>query len=125
MVELDNPFTPAAVSKPLEMIGSPTYVLACQEPTASDSDINETAGSPGHLSMWKNRCLHAAVCLLRAGQPKRAGDAAKLGEFLGELFWVEFDPMGERGLTDHWKRFEPYLYSKKSAINYTREISIV
>ena len=24
-----NPLTPAAVSKPLEVIGSPTYVLAC------------------------------------------------------------------------------------------------
>ena len=90
---------PAVVSKPLEMIGSPTYVLACQEPTAPDSDINQTAGSPGRPSMWKNRCMHAAVCLLHAGQLKRTGDAAKSGEFLGEFSWVEFDPMGVRGLT--------------------------
>ena len=48
------------------MIGSPTYVLACQEPTAPDSDINQTAGSAGRPSMWKNRRMHAAVCLLRA-----------------------------------------------------------
>ena len=43
-----NPLTPAAVSKLLEVIGSLTYVLACQcqEPTAPDSDINQTAGSP-------------------------------------------------------------------------------
>ena len=96
-----NPLTPTAVSKPLEVIGSPTYVLACQEPNAPDSDINQTAGSPGRLSMWKNRCMHAAVCLLRAGQPKRAGNAAESGEFLGEFFWVEFDPMGVRGLIIH------------------------
>ena len=95
-----NPLTPAAVSKPLEMIGRPTYVLACSEPTAPDSDINQTAGSRGRLSMWKNRCMHAAV--LRAGQSKWDGDAAKSGEFLGEFSWVEFDPMGVRGLKTYW-----------------------
>ena len=42
--------------------------------------------------------MHAAVFLLRAGQPKRAGDAAKSGEFLGEFSWVEFDSVGVRGL---------------------------
>ena len=42
--------------------------------------------------------MHAAVCLLHAGQLKHAGDVAKSGEFLGELSWVEFDPMGVRGL---------------------------
>ena len=66
-----NPLTPVAVSEPLEMIGRPTYVLACSEPTAPDSDINQTAGSRGRLSMWKKQCMHAAaVCLLRAGQPR-------------------------------------------------------
>ena len=89
---------PQPFQKPLEVIGSPTYVLACQEPTAPDSDINQTAGSPGRPSMWKNRCMHAAVCLLHAGQLKHAVDEAKSGEFLGEFSWVEFDPMGVRGL---------------------------
>ena len=89
---------PAAASKPLEVIGSPTYVLACQEPTAPDSDINQTAGSPGRPNMWKNRCMHAAVCLLHAGQLNRAGDVAKSGEFLGEFSWVELFPMDVRGL---------------------------
>ena len=69
------------------------------EPTAPDSDINQTASSSGRPSMWKNRCMHAAVCLLRAGQPKRAGDVEKSGEFLGEFSWVEFDPVGVRGLS--------------------------
>ena len=81
-----NPLMSAAVSKPLEIIVSPTYVLAWQEPTAPESDINQTAGSPGRPSMWQNRCMHAAVCLLHAGQPKRAGDAAKSGEFPGDFF---------------------------------------
>ena len=93
-----NPLTSAAVSKPLEVIGSPTYVLACQEPTAPDLDINQTAGSTGRPSMWKNRCMHAAVCLLHAGQLNRAGDVAKSGEFLGEFSWEELFPMDVRGL---------------------------
>ena len=42
--------------------------------------------------------MQATVCLLRAGQPKRTGDAAKSGEFIGQFLWVEFDPMGVRGL---------------------------
>ena len=43
------------------------------------SDKNQTAGSDGHLSMWKNRCMHASVCLLHAGQPKYASNAEKPG----------------------------------------------
>ena len=39
-----------------------------------------------------------SAAALHAGQLKRAGDAAKSGEFLGELSWVEFDPIGVRGL---------------------------
>ena len=42
--------------------------------------------------------MHAAVCLLHAGQLNRAGDVAKSGEFLGEFSWVVYDPMGVRGL---------------------------
>ena len=51
-----NPNTPmpVAISKPLEMIGKSTYILACPIATAPDSDIDQTAGSGGrggHLSM--------------------------------------------------------------------------
>ena len=28
------------------------------------------------------------MCLLRAGQPRSAGDAAKLGQFIGQFSWV-------------------------------------
>ena len=77
-------------TKPLEMIGRSTYILACSRGAAPDSDINQTAGSGGHPSMWKK-----SMC---AGQPKRAGDAAESWEFLGEFSWVQFDPMGVRGL---------------------------
>ena len=42
--------------------------------------------------------MHATVCLLQAGQPKRDSNTAKSGELLGEFSWVELDPMGVRGL---------------------------
>ena len=42
--------------------------------------------------------MHAAVCLLRAGQPRSAGDAAKLGQFIGQFSWVTSDPIGLKGL---------------------------
>ena len=40
--------------------------------TALHSDINQTTGTGGYPSMWENRCMHATVCLLPAGQPNRA-----------------------------------------------------
>ena len=42
---------PVAISKLLEMIGKSTYILAYSIMTALDSDIIETTGSGGHLSM--------------------------------------------------------------------------
>ena len=42
--------------------------------------------------------MHAAVCLLRAGQPRSAGDAAKSGQFIGQFSWVTGDPIGLKGL---------------------------
>ena len=42
--------------------------------------------------------MHAAVCLLRAGQPRSAGDAAKFGQFIGQFSWVIGDPIGLKGL---------------------------
>ena len=80
----DNPLTPAAVSKPLEMIGRSTYVLACSEPTAPYSDINQTAGSRGRLNMWKNRCMHAAVsAACRPAEMRR-----RRGEIGGIPRWI-------------------------------------
>ena len=43
--------------------------------------------------------MHAAVCLFRAGQPRSAGDAEKLGQFIGQFSWVTGDPIGLKGLT--------------------------
>ena len=88
-----NPLTPVAISKLLELIGRSAYILACSPATAPDSDINQTAGSSGHLSMWENQCMHATVCLLRAGQPRSAGDAAKSGQFIGQFSWVTDSPV--------------------------------
>ena len=99
-----NPLMPVAISKQLEMIGRSAYILACSIATALHSDIYQTAGSGGHLSMWENRCMHATVCLLHAGQPRCAGDAAKSGQFIGQFTWVTGDPMGIKGLNkrNYW-----------------------
>ena len=93
-----NPLTPTAIQKLLEIIDRVRLYPSCSFATALDSDINQTTGSGGHLSMWKNRCMHATVCLLRAGQPRSAGDAAKLGQFVGKFSWVTGDPIGVKGL---------------------------
>ena len=53
--------------------------------------------------MWENRCTHATVCLLRAGQPRSAGDAAKLGQFIGQFSWVTGDQSFSKGYTASWK----------------------
>ena len=42
--------------------------------------------------------MHAAMCLLRAGQPGSAGDATKSGQFIGKFSWVTGDPIGLKGL---------------------------
>ena len=72
---------------------------SCSFATALDSDVNQTTGSGGHLSTWENRWMHAAVCLLRAGQPRSAGDAAKLGQFIGQFSGVTGDSIGVKGLS--------------------------
>ena len=79
-----NPLTPVAISKLLELIGRSAYILACLLATVPDSNINQTSGSGGHLSMWETR---------------RAGDAAKSGQFIGQFSWVTGDPMGVKGIT--------------------------
>ena len=38
--------------------------------------------------------MHAAVCLLRAGQPKSAGNGTKSGQFVGQFSWVTGVPIG-------------------------------
>ena len=68
-----NPLTPTVIQKLLEIFGRVRLCPSCSFATALDSDINQTTGSGGHLSMWENRCMHAAVCLLHAGQPRSAG----------------------------------------------------
>ena len=56
--------------------------------------------------------MHAAVCLLHAGQLNRAGDVAKSGEFLGEFSWEELFPMDVRGLFNTID--EAVVYSTRS-----------
>ena len=96
-----NPLRPTAIQKLLEIIGRVRLYPSCSFATALDSDINQTTGSGGHPSMWENWCMHATVCLLRAGQPKSAGDTAKSGQFIGQFSWVTGDPIGLKGLIEH------------------------
>ena len=42
--------------------------------------------------------MHATVCLLHAGQPRRAGAVSKSGQFIGQLWGVEFVPKDVKGL---------------------------
>ena len=93
-----NPLRPTAIQKLLEFIGRVRLYPSCSFATALDADTNQTTGSGGHLSMWENRCMHAAVCLLSAGQPRSVGDAEKLGQFMGQFSWVTGDPIGLKGL---------------------------
>ena len=48
---LYNPLRPVAISKLLELIGRSAYILVRWPATAPDLDVNQTAGSGGHLSM--------------------------------------------------------------------------
>ena len=93
-----NPRRPAAIQKLLEIIGRVCLYPSCSFATALDSDINQTTGSGGHLSMWENRCTHAAVCLLRAGQPRSSGDAGEIGSIHRSILVGHRRPTGLKGL---------------------------
>ena len=75
--------------------------------------------------------MHAAVCLLRAGQPRSTGDAAKLGQFIGQFSWVTGHPIGLKGLiiiTTVLKWNEPFSkesFSKASSYKWVLRIVIV
>ena len=64
--------------------------------------------------------MHAAVCLLRAGQQRSAGDAAKLGQFVGEFSWVTSDPIGVEGLITnlllYYRKISPSLRKRLNAL---------
>ena len=56
--------------------------------------------------------MHAAVCLLRAGQPRSAGDAAKLGQFIGQFALVTGDPIGLEVVVAFFIESNAAVYSK-------------
>ena len=55
--------------------------------------------------------MHATVCLLRAGQPRWAGNAAKSGQFIGQFSWDEYVPTDVKGLN--------YRYSVSAGFGYS------
>ena len=50
------------------------------------------------------------MCLLRAGQPRSAGDAAKSGQFIGQFSWVTGDPIVLKGLNEFESNLERNLF---------------
>ena len=93
-----NPLRTTVIQKLLEIIGIVRLCPSCSFAIALDSDIIQTTGMGGVPSRWENRCMHAAVCLLLAGQPRSAGEAAELGQFIGQFSWVTGDPIVLKGL---------------------------
>ena len=55
--------------------------------------------------------MHAAVFLLRAGQPRSGGDAAKSGQFIGQFSWVTGDPIVVKGLYSEYRNLH-CIYSE-------------
>ena len=97
-----NPLTLVAISKLLEMIDI-VHLYPCVLNRDRSWLRHKSDCRLGWSSKYVKKSIHAchSVCLLHAGQPKRAGDAAKSGEFIGEFSWVEYDPIIVKGLT--WK----------------------
>ena len=92
---LYNPSTTVATSKLLEMIGRSVDILTCRIATALHLDINQTAGS-GKSSEYVRKSMRA--CYSVCCQPRRAGDAAKSGQFIGQFSWDRFVQTVVRGL---------------------------
>ena len=69
-------------------------------------DRSRLGHKPDYRHEWspeyvrKSMYAYAAVCLLRAGQPRSAGDAAKLGQFVGQFSWVTGDPIVLKGISN-------------------------
>ena len=66
--------------------------------------------------------MHATVCLLRAGQPRRAGDAAKSGQFIGQFSWVTGDPMGVKELLS---RIDEALYNPLTPVAISKLLEMI
>ena len=66
--------------------------------------------------------MHATVCLLRAGQPRRASKAAKSGQFIGQFTWVTGDPMGVKGL---YSMIDEALYNPLTPIAISKQLELI
>ena len=75
-----NPLTPTAIQKLLEIIDRVRLYPSCLFATALDSDINQTTGSGGHLSMWKSMyaCRSVSVACRPAEKRRRRGEIGSI-----------------------------------------------
>ena len=62
--------------------------------------------------------MHATVCLLRAGQPRRPGDAAKSGHFEGQFSWDE-NVKGLLGIIDE------ALYNPLTSVAISKLLEVI
>ena len=72
--------------------------------------------------------MHATVSLLRAGQPRRAGNAAKSGQFIGQFLWVKYDPVGIKVLNNSlYQRtsFQNTMHTNRVNKNYIQYIILL
>ena len=69
-----NPLRPTAIQKLLEIIGRVRLYPSCSFTTALDSDINQTTGSGGHLSICEkiDVCMPQCVCCVQASPEAQA-----------------------------------------------------
>ena len=69
-------------------------------PVRSQLLSRSPAGSDGHPSVRKSMHAYATVCLLRAGQLRRATNAAKSksGQCKGQFLWDEYVITDVKGL---------------------------
>ena len=99
-----NPLTTVAISKLLTRIGRSAYFLL-----RLDRDRSTLGYKPdyrhGWLSEYVRKLMHArnTVCLLRIGQPRRPGEAAKSSQFEGQFSWDKYVQRSSKGYK-HYRR---------------------
>ena len=91
-----NPLTTIAISKLLKMIGRSAYFprLFNRDRSPHGHETDYWHGRSSELCEKIDACM--PVCLLRAGQPRRMGDAAKSGQFRGQFSWDKYVKQVER-----------------------------
>ena len=101
--EQDNPLTPTAIQKLLEIIDIVRLYPSCSFATALDSDINRL---PLVRRCEKiDVCMPQCVCCVQASREAPA-TRRNWVNFIGQFSWVTGDPIGVKGLINKLKRLQ-------------------